>query len=121
VFQVAVAARDRALLESIRDLLGFGSIRERVGGKPHHLRQAALAVASLKAHRAATIPWLDAHLLMSAKRRQYELRRDALFAYEIDRPTRYGKGPSSCSEPGCDLPVRGRGLCRRHYYRATGY
>ncbi len=34
---------------------------------------------------------------------------------------RLGKGPSGCSEFGCDRPVRGRRLCRSHYYRATGY
>ena len=121
LFQVAVAARDRELLEQIRALLGFGSIHERDGSKPHHLRIAVLSVASITAHRTATIPWLDAHLLLSAKREQYTLWRDALYSYEIEHPSQYGKGRSTCSEADCDLPVRGRGLCRRHYYRATGY
>jgi hypothetical protein len=44
-----------------------------------------------------------------------------LYSYDALRPSRHGKAPSSCSVDGCGRPVRGRGLCRSHYYRATGY
>ena len=121
VFQVTVAARDRPLLEQLRALLGFGSIRDIAPRNPAHQPLSELQIASRRAHFTMTIPWADMHLLPCAKRRQYELWRDALYSYDKLRPTRFGKGRSPCSVEGCDRPVRGRGLCRSHYYRATGY
>ena len=88
---------------------------------PRHLDQVLLTVNSRRAHFAATIPFMEQYLLPSAKRVQYERWRDALVEHERAHPSKFGKGPSPCSEPGCDKPVRGRGLCRSHYYRATGY
>ena len=40
--------------------------------------------------------------------------------YEARFPSNWGTGPSPCAIAGCDKPVRGRGLCRAHYYAATG-
>ena len=120
-FQVAVASRDRAMLEALRVVLGCGSIRDAPPAKAHWQPGSAFAVNSHRAHRQFTIPFMDRYLLPCAKRRQFEMWRAALDEYERLHPNRYGRGPSPCSEPGCDEPVRGRGLCRRHYYRATGY
>jgi hypothetical protein len=72
-------------------------------------------------HHRATIPFADAYLPPSAKRRQFEHWRSSLVVYERDRPTQWGRGPSTCSVDGCDGAVRGRGLCRHHYHRATGH
>jgi hypothetical protein len=69
----------------------------------------------------ATILFVDAHLLPCAKRRQFDQWRRDLDEYERRHPNRFGTGPSPCSVAGCDKPVRGRGLCRSHYDRATGY
>jgi hypothetical protein len=121
VFQISVAERDRRLLEDLRAVLGFGSIHRRPPGKPGRLPVVVYSIGSVRAHLAATIPFAEKYLLASAKRRQYELWRDALLWWDQQRPSRYGRGPSPCSEPGCEKPVRGRGLCRSHYYRATGY
>jgi LAGLIDADG endonuclease len=121
VFQIAMANRDRPLLEALRMFLGFGSIHDVARRRSHWEPQSVLTIASRKAHHAATIPFAERYLLRCAKRNQFEAWRDALLQYELDRPTRYGKGPSPCSIPGCGKPVRGRGLCRSHYYRATGY
>ncbi len=119
VFELVMATRDRQLLEQLRALLGFGSITDRSPSHAHWQPTAALRVASRKAHFTATIPFADRHLLPSAKRRQFEQRRCQLLEYDARHPVRRGR--STCSVAGCSDPVRGRGLCRRHYYRATGY
>ena len=121
VLDIQVAQRDRALLEALRDSLGVGSITDKPPRKPHHQPASQFRVASRRSHHAATIPFMEMYLLDSQKLHQFELWRDALYLWEAERPTQYGKGPSPCSEPGCEKPVRGRGLCRTHYYRATGY
>lgn len=121
VFSVQVATRDRQLLEALRTFLGFGPICDKAARRPDHQPMSEFAIASRKGHNATTIPFSEIFLLPSAKRAQFERWRDALRAYEIQRPTQYGKGPSTCSVPGCEKPVRGRMLCRAHYYRVTGY
>lgn len=121
VFTVAVASRDRPLLETLQEFLGWGSISSQGSRRPGWLPTSTFCINSRRAHHAATIPFAEQYLLPSAKRQQYERWRDAVLAYEVEHPSRWGKGPSNCSVPGCDQPVRGRGLCRSHYYRATGY
>jgi LAGLIDADG endonuclease len=120
-FGVTVATRDLPLLMQLRALLGFGSIHTVRPRQPHHQPLSTLTVASLRAHHAATIPFAETFLPACAKRVQFEQWEAALRSYESLRPTWVGRGRSRCSEPGCDGFVRGRGLCRSHYYRATGY
>ncbi|MGI9120398.1 MAG: LAGLIDADG family homing endonuclease [Acidimicrobiales bacterium] len=121
VFQVTMADRDRRLLEDLQAFLKFGSLYDRTARNGRWLPTASFTINSISAHRAATIPFAERYLLPCAKRDQFELWRAALDAFDAAHPNRYGKGPSPCSKPGCGLPVRGRGLCRSHYYRATGY
>lgn len=109
------------MLEALRAFLGFGSISDAPPGRPGHAPLSEFRVASFRAHHAATIPFAEAFLFRCAKRVQFEEWRDRLHRYEAEHPSRYGKGPSPCSIPGCGKPVRGRMLCRSHYYRATGY
>lgn len=120
-FQVTVATRDRALLEQLRRLLGYGSITDRPPGRPGYQPTSELRVSSFRAHREATIPFADRYLLPSAKRDQFERWRAQMDEYLAAHPSRWGLGPSPCCMPGCERPVRGRGLCRPHHYRATGY
>jgi hypothetical protein len=120
IFTVEVADRDRPMLDRLHRALGCGS----VAGNPSrngHLPSAAFSIRSHKSHRERTIPFMDRYLLPCAKRAQYEAWKRSLADYELAHPTRWGEGPSPCSVEGCANPVRGRGLCRRHYYRATGY
>jgi hypothetical protein len=119
-FQLSMASRDRGLLVALQRFLGVGSIRDEPA-RGRWLPVSRFSIKSHRAHRAVTIPFAERYLVPCAKRRQYEEWRAALDAYETEHPTRYGKGPSPCSVPGCGKPVRGRGLCRSHYYRATGY
>ena len=109
------------MLEALRDHLGFGSIRTAPSQHDRWLPRSVYSVNSRRAHFLATIPFMERYLLPSAKRSQYERWRDALIEHEREHPSKFGKGPSPCSESGCNKPVRGRGLCRSHYYRATGY
>jgi hypothetical protein len=120
VFDLRMASRDRALLLELREVLGFGSVTDYAARNKRWLPMTALRVHSRKAHVAATIPFMDAYLLApTQKRLQYDRWKSALLAYEQEHPRRIGR--STCSEEGCDRLVRGRGLCRAHYYRATGY
>lgn len=121
VFQIEMASRDSALLEAIRDFLGKGSIHHRRGRKLHWQPTTVLTIASREAHHAATIPFADRHLLPCAKRRQFELWRDSLISYEALTHQYRKRGRSVCRIGGCDKLVRGRMLCRSHYYSATGY
>jgi hypothetical protein len=115
-----MARRDRDLLVVLREELGFGSIADRKQRNHRWQPISTLSVTSRKAHVAATIPFMETHLLApTQKRREFELWRDALVSYDSMSPRKVGR--STCSETGCDRVVRGRGLCRPHYYRATGF
>jgi hypothetical protein len=116
-----MASWDRPLVEQLRAALGFGSIHETPPQRAHWQPTSTLTIASGKAHRAATIPFCERYLLPSAKRDQFERWRDGFYAHEAKHRNHMVRGRSRCSVPGCDKPVRGRMLCRSHYYRATGY
>jgi hypothetical protein len=117
-FGVTVATRDLPILEALHMFLGVGSFHARPAPRAGWQPTSTLTVASFRAHRAGTIPFADHFLVPSAKRDQYQRWRDELLRYDDARPMRQR---STCSEPGCAGLVRGRGLCRSHYYRATGY
>ena len=121
VFALSMAAWDRDLVQALRDFLGVGRIEEHAARQAHHQPTCRLLISSAKDHHSAVIPFSDAFIPPSQKRVQFEAWRDALLTYERERLTQYGRGRSTCSEPGCDRPVRGRGLCRSHYHRGTGY
>jgi hypothetical protein len=121
VFSISMASRDESLIMLVHEALGVGSIEHRPSPNGRWLPHTRLTVNSRLSHRLATIPFVDEFLLPCAKRDQFDRWRQEFECYEEAHPTRIGLGPSPCSEPGCDQPVRGRGLCRSHYYRATGY
>jgi LAGLIDADG DNA endonuclease family protein len=117
-FCVTVARRDRRVLEALQAYLGVGCINDAPARHSGWLPQTTFTIGALGAHRRVTIPFAEAFLPPSAKREQFGGWRNTLLEYEGRRPVRTR---SICSEPGCDRFVRGRGLCRSHYYRATGY
>jgi hypothetical protein len=120
VFSVHVAQRDRLLLEALRSFLGYGVVYDTPPQRPTWEPTSVFAIGSLKGHREATIPFAESFLLPSAKRSQFEKWRAEMTAYEEMIGNRIGLGPSPCSMPDCEKPVRGRGLCRSHYFQATG-
>jgi hypothetical protein len=120
VFGITMANRDRSLLVELRELLRFGSIIDASPAQDGWQPTSTLSISSRKGHFAATVPFMDEFLVPPARKRtQFEHWRSALVAYDVERPRTVGR--SMCSQPDCDRPVRGRGLCRSHYYRATGY
>jgi hypothetical protein len=121
LFGVSVQRSDLPLLERLRDVLGVGSICHSRPGKEHWQPTSTYAVNSIKAHVASVIPFFDIYLLPCAKKLQFDEWRAQLFAYVEKHHVRSVYGRSICSENGCDGIVRGRGLCRRHYYAVTGY
>lgn len=121
IFALTMAQRDRPLVVALRDFLGAGSLTDRPRRNERWQPTTTLTISGRRSHHAVTIPFAEAYLLPCAKRTQYECWRDRLAAYESAHPSRIGHGPSTCRSPGCDQPVRGRGLCRAHYYRETGW
>jgi hypothetical protein len=121
VFAVGMATHDRSVLEALRTFLDHGSIQDQPARRAHWAPLSTFQINSRLGHHRATIPFADTFLLASHKRDQYLEWRAAFLANEAAHPSRYGKGRSPCSVEGCSLPVRGRGMCRRHYYRATGW
>jgi hypothetical protein len=119
-FQMTLASRDRQLLEALRAFLGVGSIGDVASRKPTWQPTSAYAVTSLRAATNVVVPFADRYLLPSAKRNQFESWRGELAAYVAAHPE-VTRARSICSVDGCDKYVRGRGLCRSHYYQATGY
>jgi hypothetical protein len=120
-FMVKVATDDRTMLEALQAFLGCGSIADRSPEKPGHRPTSTFSVSSLRSCLDSVVPFSDCFLVPSRKREQYETWRARLHAYLVAHPNRWGAGPSRCRMPGCDRPVRGRGLCRRHYYEQTGW
>jgi len=119
---VVMADRDRAILEQLKGYLGCGLIYDRQPRKAHHLPTVSYSVSRESDLLDHVIPFSDQFLLPSAaKYQQYLEWRDWLITYRRDRPSQYGRGPSTCSVEGCERPVRGRGLCRSHYHQVTGY
>jgi LAGLIDADG endonuclease len=121
VFAVSMAARDRPLLEQLQRTLGCGLLGDRPARKPGWLPTTEFTVSVERDLVKRVIPFMERFLFPCAKRVQFERWRDDLIAYRRDRPSQYGRGPSMCSVPGCGRTVRGRGVCRVHYYRLTGY
>lgn len=120
LFGVHVAEHDVSLVEGIKTALGGGSIRWTTPANDHWKPTVVYSLKSIRAHKTTTIPFMERYLLRCAKRRQFESWRDDMETY-IERHNVRWAGRSTCSEEGCDRFVRGRGLCRSHYYRETGW
>ena len=105
VFVVQVARRDRHLLEGLQRTLACGSIHEKPPARDGWQPTSVFTVSGIRSHRKRVIPFMDRHLLGGHKRHQFELWVQAMDAYELAHPSRWGKGPSTCRIEGCDRPV----------------
>ena len=122
VFELSLAVVDRPLIDALHSMLGgAGTVRVREPRRVGWQAEACLTVASESAHLVHTIPFADRFLGPCHKREQFEAWRDELLAYRRRRAELLGEGRRRCRVEGCDGFVRGQGLCRSHYYRATGW
>jgi hypothetical protein len=122
VLSLKMAAWDRPLLTSLQRFLGAGAVNDFAPRKPGWQPTASFTISGRFTHNRVTIPFAEGYLPRASQKWQQFLHwRGDLRAYEARHPSQWGKGPSTCSVPDCPDPVRGRGCCRRHYYRETGY
>lgn len=89
IFNLSMATRDRPLVESLHGFLGVGGLRDEPSRRTGLLPITTLTVNSVRAHRAAVIPFADRYLLRCAKRRQFEAWRDEMKAYWAALPPKH--------------------------------
>ena len=122
VFELSMALVDASLVHALHSFLGgAGTVRTRSPRRPGWQPEVCLTVASERLHRSVTIPFADRYLAPCHKRAQFDRWRRELEAYRARRIALLGEGRSRCVISGCERWVRGRGLCRSHYYEATGW
>ncbi len=121
VFVMEMASVDTGLVELLHLALGVGSIHSVKARNPRWQSSVRFTVSSRRAHRDATVPFMQHFLPEGAKRQAFERWYRTLWDEELEHPSRWGCGPSPCSMDECSDPVRGQGLCRRHYYELTGW
>ena len=115
-FAVGLGASDSATCELMRSFFCAGRLYRSERRAPNYDDEVAFAVQALPDLIAVIVPFMDEHLPPSYKREQYLRWREQLIDYWDHRARRTQR----CSEHGCELPSRARGLCRGHYYRAFG-
>lgn len=102
--------------ELLKGFLGIGFITRTSRRKLHYDDEVTFQVRRLPDLVAVVIPFMDAHLPPSYKRRQYAEWRAALLDYWEHGARR--RRP--CTVEGCDRPRKAHGLCRHHLYRRLG-
>jgi hypothetical protein len=111
-FAIAVSALDAELLHDARRLLGVGSI-DRVAPRQSHFQPTVIyRVGSIHELLERVCPSVEAHLLPSHKRIQFDDWNRQLLSFWSNDMRR----PRQCSVEGCVEPRRAKALCRVHYY-----
>jgi hypothetical protein len=113
-FAVQLGAIDSSSCEALRTFFNVGRVYWSPRRKPHHDDVSTYTVQALPELLNVIVPFMDEHLPASFKREQYSEWRGALVDYWENR----AKRRRPCTVEGCDIPQRGRGLCRRHYFLA---
>lgn len=115
-FGVGLAAADASMCHQMHRLLGVGGVYVSPRRQPHYDDEVSYHVRRTRDLVEVVVPFMDAHLPASHKRRQYEAWRATLF----DHWEYHARLRRPCSVPGCERPRRGKGLCRAHYYALYG-
>jgi hypothetical protein len=111
-FAVGLGRIDRGMCDGFREFLGRGSIFDSPRRRPHYDDESTFVVQSIRQHLDTTIPFMDAHLPPSHKRKQYLEWRARLLEYWEHKAKRV----RPCTVEGCDGPRRAHGVCRHHLY-----
>ena len=91
---------------------GCGSVFDSPRRKAHYDDEVTFAIQSMRDHLAVTVPFMDAHLPESHKRRQYlAWKADLLEYWEHSAKRR-----RLCAIDGCEQLRRAHGLCRQHLW-----
>lgn len=122
-FSVMVAERDAALVSTLhRHLNGAGGVHRSPARRAGWQPTVSLQVTAIGDHLRATIPFAEQFLHpASRKYDQFQRWNECLQSYRRERARRAAARPMWCTTPGCDRPIRARGLCRGCYWRATGH
>jgi len=97
-------------------MLGVSSVYRSTRRRPHYDDEVVFVVQSIRLLVEVVVPFMDAHLPASQKRRRYLIWREQLMRYWDEHARRV----RSCSEPGCERFRRAKGLCRSHYFQRHG-
>lgn len=111
-FAVALGATDAASCFELQAFLGVGHVSFSPRRKPHHDDNVMYAVQAQQELLEVIVPFIDAHLPESYKRRQYLAWRVDLLGYLEHRARRR----RTCTVDGCAVPARAHGLCRHHLW-----
>lgn len=111
-FAISLGASDEGMCQVWASTLRVGSIYTYARRMEHYDDETVFVVQSLSDLVNTVVPFMDAHLPRSHKRRQYlKWKRELLSYWEQDAKRR-----RPCTVEGCVLPRRAKGLCRAHYY-----
>lgn len=92
--------------------LGVGSVHRSPRRKPHYEDEVQFVVQSTRDLVEVVVPFMDAHLLPSYKRAQYEEWRARL----IDDWEHRARRRATCTVAECALPAKAYGWCRHHLW-----
>jgi len=112
IFEVGLGASDREMCQLLRRFLGTGHVYDSPRRKAHHDDESVFHATALRELIDVVVPFMDAHLPPSYKRKQYLAWRERLLDYWEHRAKRV----RPCTVEGCKKPRRAHGLCRQHLY-----
>lgn len=111
-FVISLGASDIEMCNLAAELIGGGHIYRYRRRRPHFQDEAVFVVQSICELVEHVVPFMDAYLPKSKKRRQYEQWKRQLLAYWNKDASRR----RCCTSVGCSRPRRAKRLCRAHYY-----
>jgi LAGLIDADG endonuclease len=116
IFEVGLGASDRQMCELFRFLLGIGHLYDSPRRQADYDDESSFRTQALRELLDVVVPFMDAHLPPSYKRKQYLAWRERLLDYWEHRAKRV----RPCTVEGCEKPRRAHGLCRQHLYSRLG-
>jgi hypothetical protein len=110
VFEIGLGAVDRGICEVFQEFLGVGHIYDSPRRREHYDDETSFMVQSLRELVEVVVPFMDAHLHPSYKRKQYNEWRGQLLDYWEHKAKRV----RPCRVDGCLQPRLAEEVCRDH-------